>query len=184
MDFTTSIIISSNYSCTATSTGTPSTPHSSEARRDPQPDQCPVTVRTQLREQRVQPLIRDAPWRQGHHLGSVPNAALPSEGLHRIVVPMPASSPALSRLRNQIDHRSRSRLQLEVKSRAARFRSGQSSPPRTGLRVRACRSPRSPICLSSQASLIGASSAVEVRTPRLPRDVTRSGDPLHHPHHI
>ncbi len=54
--------------------------------RDPQRHQRPVTVRTQLREQRVEPLVRDGPRRPRHHLRPIPAAALTDERLHRVVM--------------------------------------------------------------------------------------------------
>ena len=73
--------------------------------RDPQRDQCPVTVRTQLREQRVEPLVRDTPRRPRRQLRPIPAAAVPGEGFHRVVVGMRAPAASMPRQRERVDHR-------------------------------------------------------------------------------
>jgi hypothetical protein len=71
-------------------------------------------MRTQLREQLVEPRIRDTPRRPVHHLRPIPAPAMPDQRLHRIVMGIHPAGTVITGQRERVDHRPGARLQVEV----------------------------------------------------------------------
>ena len=82
--------------------------------RDPERDQRPVPVRTQQREQLVEPLIRDLPRHPPRSLRPVPPGALASKRLHRVVMRVRPSPPPTPGQRERVDHRPGASLQVKI----------------------------------------------------------------------